>query len=98
MLGKSHILLSTKKPEIILIDDLISLTASSHEKLLGLTIDSKLKFENHITELCLKVSKNLAFFAVYQVRCHKKNINESIYRIAVQLFPLDMDATFYDIE
>ena len=58
--GKSHILLSTKKPEIVSIDDLISLTTSSHEKLLGLTIDSELKSENHITELCLKVSKTLS--------------------------------------
>ena len=53
--GKSHILLSTKKPEIASIAE-IPLTASSHEKLLGVTIDSELKFENHITELCLKVS------------------------------------------
>ena len=56
--GKSHILLSTKKPEIISIDE-IPLAASSHEILLGVTIDSDLKFEYHITELCLKVSKKL---------------------------------------
>ena len=34
--------------------DEIPLTASSHEKLLGVTIETELKFENHITELCLK--------------------------------------------
>ena len=43
---------SSKKPEIVSVDG-ISLAASSHEKLLGVTIDSELKFENHITELCL---------------------------------------------
>ena len=47
--GKSHILLSTNKLEIVSIDG-IPLAASSHEKLLGVTIDSELKFENHIKE------------------------------------------------
>ena len=56
--GKSHILLSSKKPEIVSVDG-ISIAASSHEKLLGVIIDSELKFENHITELCLKVSKKI---------------------------------------
>ena len=56
--GKSHILLSSKKPEIVSVDG-ISLAASSHEKLLGVIIDSELKFENHITEMCLKVSKKI---------------------------------------
>ena len=41
--GKSHILLSSKKPEIVSVDG-ISLAASSHEKLEGVTIDSELKF------------------------------------------------------
>ena len=61
--GKSHILLSTNKPEIVSIDE-ISLAASFHEKLLGVTIDSELKFENHIKELCLKVDKK------NKVLCH----------------------------
>ena len=37
--GKSHILLSTNKLEIVSIDG-IPLAASSHKKLLGVTIDS----------------------------------------------------------
>ena len=36
--GKSHIFLSSKKPEIVSVDG-ISLAASSHEKLLGVIID-----------------------------------------------------------
>ena len=56
--GKSNILLSSKKPEIVSVDG-IPLAASSHEKLLGVTIDWELKFENHISELYLKVSKRL---------------------------------------
>ena len=56
--GKSHILLSSKKPEIVSVHG-ISIAASSHEKLLEVIIDSELKFENHITKLCLKVSKKI---------------------------------------
>ena len=57
-LGKSHILLRTNKREIVSIDG-IPLVASEHEKLLGVTIDSELKLENHIKKLCLKVDKKL---------------------------------------
>ena len=61
--GTSHILLGTNKLEIVSIDG-IPLAASSHEKLLGVTIDSKLKSESHIKELCLKVDKK------NKVLCH----------------------------
>ena len=64
--GKSHILLSINKLEI----DGIPLAASSHGKLLGVTIDSELKSENHIKELCLKVDKKIEFSAICQVPCH----------------------------
>ena len=63
---KSHILLSTNKLEIVS-NDGIPLAASSHEKLLGLSIDSELRFENYIKELCLKVGKKLMRCALYQV-------------------------------
>ena len=53
--GKSYILLSINKLEI----DGIPLAASSYGKLLGVTIDSELKSENHIKELCLKVDKKI---------------------------------------
>ena len=56
--GKFHILLSSKKPEIVSVDG-ISIAASSHEKLLGVIIDSELKIENHISEICLKVSRKI---------------------------------------
>ena len=55
---KSHILLRSKKPEFVSVDG-ISLAASSHEKLPGVIINLELKFENHITEICLKVSKKI---------------------------------------
>ena len=50
--GKSHILLSSKKPEIVSVDG-ISLAGSSPKKLLAVTIDSELRSENHITEQVL---------------------------------------------
>ena len=56
--GKSHILLSTNKFEIVSIDE-IPLAVSSHEILLGVTIDSELKFDNHIKELFSKLTKKI---------------------------------------
>ena len=56
--GNSHILLRSKKPEIVSVDG-IFIAASPHERLLGVKVDSELKFENHITEMCHKVSKKI---------------------------------------
>ena len=50
--------------------DGIPLAANSQEKLLGVTIDSELKLENHIKELCLKVGKKITLSSVYQVPRH----------------------------
>ena len=33
------------------------ITLSSYEKLLGITIDSDLKFDKHVSDLCDKISK-----------------------------------------
>ena len=43
----------------IVSSDWISLAESSYEKVLGVTINLKLKFENYITELCLKAVQKL---------------------------------------
>ena len=53
--GKSHILLSNKKTEKVKINNVV-LTSSVEEKLLGITLDSELKFEKHITDICNKAS------------------------------------------
>ena len=56
--GKCHIILSTKNA----IDGHLEgtcITSSSCERLLGITIDSDLKFDKHISELCDKVSKKI---------------------------------------
>ena len=56
--GKYHISLSINKLEIVSIDG-VPLAASSHENLLGVTIDSELKFENHIKEYVSNLAKKI---------------------------------------
>ena len=56
--GKSHILLSNKKTEKVKINDVV-LTSSVEEKLLGITLDSELKFKKHITDICNKASQKI---------------------------------------
>ena len=54
--GKCHLLLSSKSPEVVSIDG-IQITSSTAETLLGITIDSELNFENHLSAICNRVSR-----------------------------------------
>ena len=65
------------KPDIVLIDG-IPLTASSYKKLLGITIDSELKFENHIAKLFVK------FVFLQYIKLHV-NRKQSITLIRVSM-------------
>ena len=56
--GKCHLLPNTKGPEIVSIDG-IQITSSTLEILLGITIDSKINFENHLSAICNKVARNI---------------------------------------
>ena len=56
--GESHILLSNKKTEKVTIN-VVVLTSSVEEKLLGVTLDSELKFEKHITGICNRASQKM---------------------------------------
>ena len=56
--GKCHLLLSTKRPEVVSIDG-IQITSSTAETLLGITTDSQLNFENHLSAICSKVSRKI---------------------------------------
>ena len=56
--GKCHILLSTKNPSDVHLDGACT-TSSSSKKLLGITKDSDLKFDQNISGLCNKGSKNI---------------------------------------
>ena len=55
---KCHLLLSTKSPEVVYIDG-IQITTSTAETLLGITINSELNFENHLSAICNKVSRKI---------------------------------------
>ena len=57
--GKSHIWLNNKKTEKVKINDIV-LNSSVEEKLLGITLDSELKFEKYITDICNKASQKIA--------------------------------------
>ena len=54
--GKYYLLLGTKSPEVASIDG-IQITSSTAETLLGITADSELNFENHLSAICNKVSR-----------------------------------------
>ena len=56
--GKCHLLLSTKSPEVVSIDG-IQITSSTAGTLFGITIDSQLNSENHLSAISNKVSKNI---------------------------------------
>ena len=59
---KSHLLLSTDNViQANINNDLIS--NSKSEKLLGVTVDSKLKFDEHVNKLCDKASQKLSALA-----------------------------------
>ena len=53
---KCHLLLITKNPINVHLEE-ACITSSSCEKLLGVTIDSDLKFDKHISDLCDSVRK-----------------------------------------
>ena len=55
---KCHLLLSSKSSIETKIAS-VSIKSSQMETLLGVSIDSELNFENHISNICSKVSKNL---------------------------------------
>ena len=66
--GNSHILLSNKKTEKVKIKDVV-LTSSVEEKLLGITLDSELKFENTLQTFVTKPVKKYMFRTELQVTC-----------------------------
>ena len=57
-LVQCDLLLSTKSPEVVSIDA-IQITSNTAESLLGFTIDSGLKFENHLSAICKNVSRKI---------------------------------------
>ena len=93
--GKSYILLSTNKLEIVSIDG-IPLATGSHEKLLGVTIDSELKLENHIKEFVSKLTKKINALCCISssTSLGKRRTLIKVFIESIQLLYLDMDASF----
>ena len=56
--GKCHILLNTENVIDVYLEGAY-ITSNSCEKLLGITIDSDLKFDKHISDLCDNVCKKM---------------------------------------
>ena len=56
---KFHMILSDPNEEISINVDGNQIKNSSHEKLLGVTIDNKLSFKTHVSNLCKKASQKL---------------------------------------
>ena len=56
--GKSHALLSSNIQRFVPFDN-VPVTSSLSEKLIGITFDSELKFEEHISKICNIVNKKL---------------------------------------
>ena len=56
---KFHLLLSDSNEDINIIVDNHKIKNNKHKKLLGITIDSKMKFDEHVSKLCSKASQKL---------------------------------------
>ena len=56
---KFHLILSDKDTELSLKVDNFTITNSKSERLLGVTIDNKLNFNEHVSKLCMKASQKL---------------------------------------
>ena len=80
---KCHLLICGDKEECILANIGSELVIESPQKiLLGVLIDSKLKFENHVKNLCKKAGKKTKCFGSamqYTSLPEAKNINEFIF-------------------
>ena len=57
--GKCHILLSTKNATDVHLEGACITSSSCESLLLGITLDSNLKFDKHVSDLCDKVSKKI---------------------------------------
>ena len=56
--GKSHVLLSPNIQKVVLFDN-VHITSSLREKLLGVTFDPELRYEEHISKISNIVNKKI---------------------------------------
>ena len=67
--GKCHVILSSNTQREILFVN-ASIASNLSEKLLGITLDSELKFEEHINNICSVVNKKLN--ALHRIGSHMR--------------------------
>ena len=93
---KYHLLLSKDESSEIHIGDSI-IESSTCEKLLGIKIDSKLRFDDHIQDLCNKANRKLRATRARSNSLHesskKKSFNECLFQCTIQLLSVDLDAS-----
>ena len=95
---KCHLLLSKYESSEIHIGDSI-VESSTCEKLLGIKIDSKLRFDDHIQDLCNKANRKLRALAranpykSLHESSKKKSFNEYLFQRTIQLVFVDLDAS-----
>ena len=63
--GKSHVLLSSNTQRVVPFDN-VQITSNLSEKLLGVTFDSELRFEEHISKIC-NITENLRLFTALPI-------------------------------
>ena len=80
--GKSHLLLTSRDEASIKIDD-TDIKSSSSKKLLGVIIDNKLTFNEHVSKLCKKASNKLHALA----RISKYMTKDKLRTIMNAFFP-----------
>ena len=92
---KCHLLLSKDESSEIYKEDSI-VESSTYEKLLGIKIDSKLRFDDHIQHLCNKADRKLQALAratSYVNLQKEKSFNASLFQHTFQLLSVDLGAS-----
>ena len=90
--GKSHIFLFKKKTEKMTIDNVVK-TSCVEEKLLGITLDSELKFEKHSTDICNKPSLKvhmMSRFASYMSLDKRRRLGKRLQNLSLTVALLSM--------
>ena len=88
--GKSHLLLTSRDEASIKIDD-TDIKSSSSKKLLGVIIDNKLTFNEHVSKLCKKASNKLhalARISKYMTKDKLRIIMNVCFSSQFSYFPL----------
>ena len=72
--------------------------SSTCEKLLGIKIDWKLCFDDHIQDLCNKANRkfrheNSGSSNSLHESSEKRSFNECLFQRTIQLLPVDLDAS-----